>query len=357
MSSNDDRVRDLITQHASDWFVANRTELAAADRDAFAAWLRASPVHIEEYLAISAIAGELSRTRAGAMDSIETIVARARTETSAAPTPLWPRLTEGLSDAIVGGWQRAAVSIASLGVVSLALLALWNVKLTPPAPVSDTQSFATRHGEQQTQVMVDGSILHLNTDSAVTVQYGKGERLVTLNAGEVDFEVKHDAARPFRVQAGAAEIIDLGTQFDVRREYDSTLVTVAEGRVSVGLSAQVDQARAQDRRALTVDLGTNQQIRVVEKGWPAAPVNVDAQRAIAWLHRQIMFEHEPLGLVATEFNRYTSKPIEIETPALRDLKISGVFATDDTEAFIAFLRSLPGVRVEASPTRIRVLRE
>jgi hypothetical protein len=30
------------------------------------------------------------------------------------------------------------------------------------------------------------------------------------------------------------------------------------------------------------------------------------------------------------------------------------FATDDTEAFIAFLRSLKGVRVEVTSTQIRV---
>ena len=47
------------------------------------------------------------------------------------------------------------------------------------------------------------------------------------------------------------------------------------------------------------------------------------------------------------------KPIEIDTPALRDMKISGVFAIDDTEAFIAFLRSLEGVHVEITADRIR----
>jgi ferric-dicitrate binding protein FerR (iron transport regulator) len=70
-----------------------------------------------------------------------------------------------------------------------------------------------------------------------------------------------------------------------------------------------------------------------------------------------MFDHEPLSLVATEFNRYASKPIEITTPALRDLQISGVFTTDDTDGFIAFLRSLEGVHVEVTATRIRVSRD
>jgi ferric-dicitrate binding protein FerR (iron transport regulator) len=36
------------------------------------------------------------------------------------------------------------------------------------------------------------------------------------------------------------------------------------------------------------------------------------------------------------------------------LQISGAFATDDTDAFIAFLRTLKGVRVEVTATRIRV---
>jgi hypothetical protein len=36
------------------------------------------------------------------------------------------------------------------------------------------------------------------------------------------------------------------------------------------------------------------------------------------------------------------------------MKISGVFATDNSAAFIAFLRSLEGVRVDVTATRIIV---
>jgi transmembrane sensor len=69
---------------------------------------------------------------------------------------------------------------------------------------------------------------------------------------------------------------------------------------------------------------------------------------------QIAFDHEPLEKVAAEFNRYSPKPIEIATPGLQKLEIRGVFTTDDPDAFIAFLRSLKGVRVEVTETRIRV---
>jgi ferric-dicitrate binding protein FerR (iron transport regulator) len=49
-----------------------------------------------------------------------------------------------------------------------------------------------------------------------------------------------------------------------------------------------------------------------------------------------------------------SKPIEISAPELQDLQLSGVFATDNNAAFIAFLRSLDGVRVEVTDEQIVV---
>jgi len=193
-------------------------------------------------------------------------------------------------------------------------------------------------------------VVHLNTDSAGHYPLRQdGTARDAHHLGQADFEVAHEPDRAFRVIAGSAEVVDLGTKFDVRLEHDSTVVTVVEGRVAVGPSNS-----SQDHPPRFVQLSADQQIRMSEGEWPATPVAVDAQRTIAWLHRQIAFDHEPLERVAAEYNRYTSKPIEIATPALRNLQISGVFATDDPEAFIAFLRSLKGVRVEVTETRIRV---
>jgi transmembrane sensor len=192
-------------------------------------------------------------------------------------------------------------------------------------------------------------VLHLNTDSAVSVRYSKSERLLTLMSGQAEIEVNHEANRAFRVHTRSADIIDIGTQFDVRLERGSTVVTVVEGRVAVG-----PQNSSPNYAVRSIALTANQQLRVAEGEWPATPVAVDAERTTSWLHRQIAFDHEPLERVAAEYNRYISKPIEIATPALRTLRISGVFATDDSDAFIAFLRSLKGVRVEVTETRILV---
>lgn len=351
MSATEERVRDLISQQAADWFVANRAAPSAQERDAFSSWLRASPAHVEEYLAVAVTARDLKQACDLPDNSIEAVVARALSEESSVIRPFWPRLAAPMHDLLSFNWQRAAVTVAALGVVGFGFLALWRFGISPGIGSSDqevTEQFWTHHGELQTLHLTDNSVLHLNTDSAVTVRYSKVERSVTLTAGEADFEVVHEPGRPFRVFAGAAEVTDVGTVFDVRLHSDATVVTVLRGRVAVVSTSQ--GAAGQSR---SVELGPGQQISVGEHSLPA-PIAVDAERTTAWLHRQIMFEREPLERVATEFNRYSPKPIEIATPALRGLEISGVFATDDTDAFIAFLRSLKGVQVEVTATRIRV---
>ena len=136
-----------------------------------------------------------------------------------------------------------------------------------------------------------------------------------------------------------------GTAFDVHRESGATLVTVMRGRVAVSAS---------DRRARIASVGAGEQVRVTDGEGPGRVTPADVERNTAWLHRQLMFEREPLAAVATEFNRYSILPIEIETAALRTVPITGVFSVDDTETFLDFLRTFPGVVVQTTSTRIRV---
>jgi transmembrane sensor len=361
MTTTDNRVRELTTRQAAEWFIANRGGLGACQRADFTAWLKASPVHIEEYLALSVVARDLRAACALSQDSLDELIARARAEPDAFVEPLRPRAFSGAGTPGSGWfrWQTAAVTFATVCALISGILALRN--FIPAAPVADPYEtvavhFETRHGEQQTRRLADDSVVHLNTDSAVTVRFNKTRRLVQLDAGEAEFEVAHEGERAFRVVAGGAQVVAIGTKFDVRLQQKSTRVTVVQGRVAVG---PIPPPNGTNSNAWpgSVQLGANQQISITRDGWPAAAEAIDARQTTAWLHRQIMFEHETLERVASEFNRYASTPVEITTPALRTLEISGVFATDDTEAFIAFLRSLEGVRVEVTTTRIRVMQD
>jgi transmembrane sensor len=351
MNSNDEQIRAAITEQASEWFVANEEgPIDARDSAALAAWFSTSPVHIEEFLGVSVVARDLKEAGTDPEYSLEAILARAGAQEGGPVQRLWPRVIETVREIPSGRWFPAVA--AMIVVLSLGLLITWNLRPTGrPAGLTGiaTLHFETGHGEQISQRLADNSLLHLNTDSAVSVRYSKSERLVTLMSGQAEIEVAHEADRAFRVHTRSADIIDIGTQFDVRLEQGSTVVTVVQGRVAVA-----PQSSSPNSAVGSIELTANQQLRVTEGEWPATPVTVDAERTTSWLHRQIAFDHEPLERVAAEYNRFTSRPIEIATPALRTLRISGVFATDDTDAFIAFLRTLKGVRIEVTETRILV---
>ena len=62
MNSNEEQVRAAIAEQAGEWFVANEEgPLEVRDAAALAAWLKTSPVHIEEFLGVAAIARDLKR--------------------------------------------------------------------------------------------------------------------------------------------------------------------------------------------------------------------------------------------------------------------------------------------------------
>jgi transmembrane sensor len=360
MNSNDEKVRAAIADQAGEWFVANdEAALDARDAAALAAWLKASPIHIEEFLGVAAVARDLKGASTHPEYSVEAILARARAEDGTAVQSLGPPAISLLGPQPPRRWLTAAFGVAACAaVLMLGLAGIWNLRLFlhPSAPITELH-FETRHGEQMTRRLADDSVLHLDTDSAVTIRYSETERLVTLNSGQADFEVAHDPNRSFRVLTGFAEILDIGTQFDVRLERDSTVVTVVEGRIAVKPSPLQDKHAtnsSQNHPQSPLQLGPDQQLRVTQGEWPATPQAVDAQSTTSWLRREMVFDHETLERVAAEYNRYAPKPIEITTPALKNLEITGAFATDDPDAFVAFLRSLKGVRVQVTATQIRV---
>jgi transmembrane sensor len=361
MSTQEDAVRAIVGQEAADWFVGNRAGLTHKERQSFTDWLKTSPMHVEEYLAIAVIAGDLRAACEDPAEGLDELIARARIELDSPVRSIWRRLGPNSGGGAAVRWRAVVVALACCVVGGIGLQAWWTMRpKEPPATSQPAIRFDTGHGDQQTRRLADNSVMHLNTDSAVSIRYGEHGRIITLTAGEAEFEVVHDPVRAFRVFAGPAEIVAIGTKFDVRLENGYTYVTVVQGRVAVGPSRPTAEAipgSQLDNRPGFMQLVADQQTRVAEGQPPSAPVAVNADRTTAWLHRQIAFEHEPLERVASEFNRYVTKPFEITSPALRRLEISGVFATDDSEAFIAFLRSLNGVHVEITATRIRVSQE
>lgn len=339
MSSTNQQVRTAIAEQAGAWFVENRGgALDAEARAAFTAWLRTSPVHVQEYLAVAVLARHLPAATKDPHGSLESLVAEARADVanvvSLAPArrvPAAPRVRW------IASWSLATAA----AVVLVICVVFWSARDGERFGLPKT--YVTAHGEQSVRQLPDGSVLHLNTDSELTVRYSRGERLVELGHGEALFQVAHNDRRRFRVAAGGAGVLAVGTRFDVRRSPDVVRVTVAEGTVAV-FTVTAPQA------AQRVEAGY--QVEVRER--VGAPRAVDTRAALAWLERKIAFENRPLGEVAEEFNRYGRVSIEIEDKELRSLPISGVFDAYDTDSFATFLGTLDGVQVEKTPARILV---
>ena len=340
MNPDEEKVREIIACQAGEWVAAHQAGgLDAAERRAFYAWLTASPVHVEEYLEVALLSRRLPVAAADPELPLEAILGRVREETesvtrigsaphssSTAPRarPQWR-------------WLWAAVP-AGLAVIAVTLFWSRGEQVTP-------ERYATRHGEMRSWRLGDNSTLRLNTDTSVMARYTHSQRLIDIERGEVLFEVAHESGRPFRVVAGTASVLAVGTTFSVYRQGGSTLITVVQGRVGVSTATA---------GSTSVSAGAGEQVRVTDGEPPQSPTPADVQRSTAWLHRQIVFEREPLALVSAEFNRYTPRPIDIETPALGTRPVTGIFSVDDTETFLDFLRTFDGVTIQDTPTRIRV---
>jgi transmembrane sensor len=352
MTPNEEEIRGAIAQQAGEWFIAHQAgPLAAGESAAFLAWLRASPIHVQEYLGVARVARGLGAAVGGPEVPLETFLEQVlagedRVVSLGTRAPTWRPPASRLS--LRRAWPIAA------SLLALAAGALWWAHDGQMLGLPKT--YQTAHGEQMVRWLPDGTVLRLDTDSAVTVRYSSRERVVEVNRGRSLFEVAHNDSRRFRAAAGVTGAIAVGTRFDVYRKAGVTLVTVAEGQVSVftGEPAWLRSDRTAPAYVQRVRAGY--QLRVDAGVLSAQPVPVDLDQALGWLQHKIVFEHRPLGEVAAEFNRYGRIPIEIEDETLRSLPVSGTFDADDTDSFVAFLESLPGVRVERTPARIRVVK-
>lgn len=322
-----------VTEQASAWWaLLNEGDATPADHRAFGEWVARSPERVEAYLQAAQITQALRSSGTRWPDTpVEEIVRAARvapSEVVSLPGAPLPR-TPGTSNL-----PRIVLAFAAVLIVAVAI-GLY-VHLSP-------QRVETALGEQRSVVLADGSLVTLNTSSAIEVQMTKGHRLVKLLAGEALFVVAHDAARPFDVTTGNTTVRAVGTQFNVDHHASDTTVTVVEGRVAV--FAEQDK----------LPLQAGEQLTLAPRSARQPVVKTDVATAIAWTQRKLIFEHRQLGEVADEFNRYNRQVIDIQSAELRNQEVTGVFQANDPDSFLTFLSRLPGVAIEKTGDRSRVV--
>lgn len=217
------------------------------------------------------------------------------------------------------GWRAWLRGPRLAGALTLASLA--GAGVTVVAVQQLTPTYATRDIEQKVVRLEDGSRVHLNVDSRVKVAFRDGERRVTLTRGEAFFDVAHDAARPFVVEADGARIRALGTKFDVRRLGGDVRVTLLQGAVQV---SPADGAGA-------VVLAPNQEA-LVARGVVRKTAS-DAIRTTSWTTGRLVFRETPLAAAVAEVNRYSDRKVELAGADLGGRPVSGFFDVGDSESF------------------------
>lgn len=212
--------------------------------------------------------------------------------------------------------------------------------------------YVSNVGELRKVVLVDGSMMTLNTQTELKVRFTSARREIDLFRGEAIFAVAPDVSRPFSVQTGNWTARAVGTAFVVRRwDTGATEVTVTEGVVEM-LSAN-EQAAGNRRR-----VAAHQQAIVSPDG--AIDVrqvsDSDLERRLAWRKQFIVFDGEPLRVALAEMNRYSYQHIAIEDPVLANRKIVGVFSTTDIQTFVSGMESTLGVEAVQSGNTILLRR-
>ena len=352
MRRDDEKVRLIIAQEAADWFVRNRSKsVSAQERAAFGLWLKSSPLHVEEYLKTAVIARDLHAAIDPSLPEFRSWLQDAQADDGNV-TVLIPG-NRSPSPSPAGRLKRSrpvAAIAAALLMVMVGVIWLQRDGERFGLP----RRFVTVHAEQGSWLLPDGTSMSLNSDSAVTVRYSAHERVVEVERGQALFHVAHEPARRFRVMAGEAGVIAVGTEFDVFRKSGSTQVTVVEGKVAVfsGEAPAMTASAVLPLQTLSVTAG--EQIQVTDHSPPVRAGAVNVQQAVAWVQRKVAFTERPLGEVAAEFNRYGAVPIVVQSERLRELPISGIFNAYDTDSFLAFIGRLDGVEIDRNSQRILV---
>jgi len=218
--------------------------------------------------------------------------------------------------------------------------------------------YVTGVGEQRVVTLLDGSVIEINTNSALKVHFSAQQRAISLIKGEAFFRVAHDAARPFVVTAGEADVKAVGTQFNVRMGSDGTLVSVVEGTVEVrDDAAQAPSGSTVETAAIRVTSGEQARIAPVRAGDSAhrlaiAKVTASTPRqAASWTRGRVEFEDTPIGDVLSEFQRYQETNVTFDDDAIRQIKLTGSFDAHDPESALAYMATLPGIIVEKIDSR------
>lgn len=337
-----DTEQDRIDVEASDWLVMiEETALPPHRQREFDAWRAADPRHATTYAEMRAI-----------WDEIPALTGLAHLAPMA-PAPLTPVT---LPPVLSPGALRPAVTLRPrrLAIGALSAAAAVAFVAVPPALYRPLPHYATALGEIRTLRLPDGSMVVLGARSTIALNFTARERRVILKGGEAYFEVVHNAARPFAVEAGDSIVRDVGTKFNVNVTDGSIRVAVVEGRVAVASRDAPGGTPKQLHAGQRLELLAGQSDTPSQdrpEGASAAPVT-----PMAWREGRLVYDNVRLADLAADVNRYYAPGITLVGAKVGDVRVTASFRTGEIPAFMTALDAALPVRAERQASGAFVVR-
>jgi len=314
--------RDPTHLAAADWLVRlQSTDISIEDTLAWQAWLNENPANARAFAHIEAISQALREVPAPSGVSARQLALDCYD--ASVPIKDW--------NSRRARWPWMALAIAASFAILTLTAAFWEA---PPS----AKRFATAIGENRSVTLNDGSTITLGADTQIEVALSEKERDIELTKGEALFKVAKDATRPFKVHAGNATIVAVGTSFNVERDSDRAVVSVTEGRVLVEPETYflpVSVLHEFKPKLRSVHLVAGQQTTAGSAGIEE-PTKMEGP-ATGWQIGHLAFRLQPLRYVIEDVNRYAPKPIVLESDNVGALVITGTVERENIPGWIKSL--------------------
>jgi len=202
---------------------------------------------------------------------------------------------------------------------------------------------STTVGEFRKLSLPDGSMVSLNTDTAISWRFESKRRRIRLDRGEIALELNPGTPASF-FGAGTEASLSAG-RFVARLRPDKVDLLVLRGRA---ILVEPDTARPLSVSALEEASLSSETRRVTQAS------DLQISKATAWQNGEIEFDDERLADAIEEYNRYLSRKIVIDDPSLAELRIGGRFSSADPESFFQALALSLNVRVVENGQIVRI---
>lgn len=296
--------RKLLRQQAVDWALCLSETPNPTKKEEFDRWIAADPAHAEAYRRVAAVLDQMQIALTNEPGFTRRVFRR-------------------------GNRTGKTVGVVFLLAMSSGFVAVMDV------PTRIRADMMTAKTELRSQLLPDGSTIHMNSDTAITLSFANGRRRIDLLKGEAYFEVaRSDTLGAFEVATPGGTVTALGTAFDVNILERGFEVTVTESKVSV-YSGTTEQKTV-------VDPGK----RVVVNNTGIGPTEtVPAEFQTPWRNGRLVFDDRPLSEVVAQIFRYIPGRVVTLDPRLNRKRITGSFNLADGNRALDDFANAFGLRI------------